>query len=287
MEHYEIIGHKEIKKVLMEGGLIMLVGDVNTGKTTLAHKLFRLGKYYHERVVYLDLDIGQSSTFLPGTMNLNLYKGLRFVRKTYFVGKFSPSGIVEDVIKGVSLFRNYLIDIDAKFVVVDTTGYVKGTEALMLKRMKAEILNPSLIIILGRESKDIVQLFEVFNSLFPGRVFRFTPSSKVRIRDAEERREYREGLLRLYFEKGYVRRCKMNEVIFVPGAFLVSDENLSQTLPGRYVGLLEGMFAMECGLIKEVNRDEIEILTTYRGNLKGIKMKLGDVLEFPYAIFKR
>lgn len=282
MEHYEIIGHKQVNSVLRKGGCIMIVGDVNTGKTTLAHKLFAVASNYHKRIAFLDLDLGQSSTFLPGTLNLSLFKDSGYDKKTYFVGKMSPSGVVEDVLKGVHLFKNYILRVDPKFVVVDTTGYVKGEEALKLKRMKAEILSPSLVIILGWGNEDIVPLFETLNPVLGGRILTFTPSSKVRVRDAEERRKYRESLLRVYFERAYLRKLNINDVSIIWGGYNVEESGFLKSLVGRYTGILGGDgFAVGCGLVKDVVGEEISILTPYDSGFKRLALKIGDPIDLP------
>ena len=83
---------------LLKGRIILVLGSVDTGKTTLvtylANSLVKRGK----RVAIVDADVGQSDIGPPTTIGLGLVespiKKMREAKRLamYFVGAISPEG---------------------------------------------------------------------------------------------------------------------------------------------------------------------------------------------------
>lgn len=139
-------------------GTLVILGDVDAGKTTFARYLFlelsRLGR----RVAYLDGDVGQSTLGLPATMTVALSdqdgtpafppSGRRAV---FFVGAVSPRGHMLPVIVGAHKLQTWAQRQGAQVVVMDTTGMIdQASGGGALKQWKIELLQPTTLFALAR-----------------------------------------------------------------------------------------------------------------------------------------
>jgi polynucleotide 5'-hydroxyl-kinase GRC3/NOL9 len=188
-------------------GTLIIIGDSNTGKSTLARYLFqRLARRGH-RAAYLDLDVGQSSLGLPTTLNLGLAAGIgdgafppRGQEAAFFVGATTPRGHMLPTLVGAHRLQEKAQQWGAEVIVVDTTGLVDQAQGgKALKEWKIELLAPSIVVGLqhGTELEPI---------LWPlrreGRVRELPVSPHVRERSREARVLHRRERLAAYFAQG-------------------------------------------------------------------------------------
>lgn len=269
MEIEEILTDTRVKEVIKNGGRVMVIGDTNTGKTTLCHFLLKSASERGMKKAFLDLDIGQSS-FLPGT--LNAYFEEKGEIAHYFVGSISPSGFIPEVLRGVGRLMEWLLERNADFVVIDTTGYINTPEAISLKGSKIKAISPDLIIVLA--SEDLISVIKEVILQYTRNFILATPSSKVKARGLNERRKYREALFKLYFEGATSRR------IDFPKKQAVSREVFSER---RFIGLIgEDELMLSAGVINSFDGEKLEILTNYLGDLKKMRcIKIGNLLVNP------
>jgi polynucleotide 5'-hydroxyl-kinase GRC3/NOL9 len=79
-------------------GTLLVIGGVDTGKTTFARYLFRELKARNGRVAFLDGDPGQSTLGPPTTLTMaydldeSSIEGTSGMPTRYFIGSISPSG---------------------------------------------------------------------------------------------------------------------------------------------------------------------------------------------------
>jgi len=269
MEIEEILSSSQVREVMKNGGSIMVIGDTNTGKTTLCQFLIKMASGMKRG--FLDFDIGQS-TYLPGTLNAYYEWKEKSESAHYFVGSISPSGVIPEVLRGVFQLKKWLLERDVDFIAIDTTGYINTPEAISLKESKIKILSPDLIIVLAWG--DILPVIKETILTFTKNFLIATPSSKVKARGPEERRRYREALFRLYFENAVIRQLD------VPLHSDGRNENFSK---GRLTGLLDGCgFMLSSGIISSFERGKVEILTPYSQDMTKIKfIKLGNLIVNP------
>src|SRR5262249_12002717 len=137
--------------------LALLLGAVDTGKTSLAtflaNGLLSLGF----RVGVVDADLGQSEIGPPTTIRLG--RGTRTLTRLgdaevvafSFVGSTSPQGHVMATVAATQemAHRGFALGFDR--VVVDTCGLVDCPLGLVLKQRKVEGVDPDLLIALQRE----------------------------------------------------------------------------------------------------------------------------------------
>jgi len=188
-------------------GTLLIIGAPDTGKSTFARYLYRrlCRTNAHRQVAFVDGDIGQASLGPPTTMTLALGEpgDDRFPPGSHvyraFVGAVSPRRhMLPTVVAAHRLVWKAYME-GATTVVFDTTGMINpkhgGGE---LKRAKIELLRPTMIFALQRDS-------ELEHILFPlrhsrrFRVIELPVSQAVKKRGILTRQMYRAERFRRYF----------------------------------------------------------------------------------------
>ncbi len=181
--------------------VVMVVGAVDTGKTTfctyLANTLWEQGK----RVAVVDADLGQSDIGLPTTIGMGFVtRSITHLREiscqaAYFVGSLSPVGHLLPTVTGTKLMVERALALGAEAVIVDTDGLVHGGAGMALKQHTFELLRPTHIVLLQRG-----QELETFRRLWDGvvwtRVLSVPVPEAVTEKTREQRRQYREQRFR-------------------------------------------------------------------------------------------
>jgi polynucleotide 5'-hydroxyl-kinase GRC3/NOL9 len=186
-------------------GLVLVIGAPDTGKSTFARYLYGRLCAYHERVAFIDGDMGQATLGPPTTMTMALGNpgedafpptGLR---SRVFVGHISPRGHMLPTLVGAHRLVQRARDGGASAIVFDTTGLVDPDQGGgALKRAKIDLLHPALVV--GLQRRD-----ELEHLLLPLRRSRGTRAldlpvpRAVRRRSVVERRENRASRYRDYF----------------------------------------------------------------------------------------
>jgi polynucleotide 5'-hydroxyl-kinase GRC3/NOL9 len=180
-EHFPFLAHVEVlpewesaaQRFLALGGVAMVLGAPDTGKSTFSRYLVYRTYLAGEPVALVDLDLGQSHLGPPATLGLGLFPPRRpgddalFPEGLYFIGQTSPVGAILEVTVGCRV----LVDLAARQgvgrVVVNTSGLVQGYAARKLKLSQAELLQPSLIFALQRE-QELAFLLRALGDETPG-----------------------------------------------------------------------------------------------------------------------
>jgi polynucleotide 5'-kinase involved in rRNA processing len=155
-------------------GLLLLVGPVDAGKTTLSRALLARREGF-----LLDLDVGQGS--LPGALSLfQLREGRWVLLRRYLVGALSPRGLEAEVVAGSARLRRLLPE--GAFAVADTDGLLDER----LRLLQAEALLPEEVWVLGDQG-----LYRALAWRQDFRVRLFSPLKEARRKTAEKRRRAR------------------------------------------------------------------------------------------------
>ncbi len=179
----------------------MVVGAVDTGKTTfctfLARTLFERGL----KVAAVDADLGQSDIGLPTTIGMGfLNKPIERLSEVpcltaYFVGSISPIGFLLPTLTGTKLMVEKALALGAEAVVVDTDGLVHGGAGIALKQHTFELLRPTHVILLQRANEP-----SIFQRQWEGvvwtEVIPVPVPSSVSEKTREQRRMFREQKFR-------------------------------------------------------------------------------------------
>jgi len=179
---------------------VMLIGSTDSGKTTLltflANGLLKEGL----RVAVVDGDVGQKGILPPATLSLAFPErpfesiGELEAYAHYFVGTISPAGHIGEMAVGVKRLMDIAVE-KADVVLVDTTGFVTA-QGIEMKRLKAELLRPDLMVFLERagELSHLRRLLSLYGETTVLRV-----SEGARKHSPEERRTLRTEKWRGYF----------------------------------------------------------------------------------------
>jgi polynucleotide 5'-hydroxyl-kinase GRC3/NOL9 len=187
----------------------MVLGGVDSGKTSFCTYLVNKILQEKRKVAVLDGDLGQSDigppctvayTFItkPITDLFNLQ-----AKNAFFVGETSPSGATSKVIEGLASLNKEISTSNPEFVVINTDGWIEGECAVNYKVQLAEEINPNVIFYI--QQKD--ELTPLLNAL--GKFKKVVAESPlaIRQRDTEKRRNLRElGYIK------YLRNAKVQSL---------------------------------------------------------------------------
>ena len=221
-----------------EARLTLLVGGVDTGKTSLATFLANGLLSRGFRVGVVDTDLGQSEIGPPTTIGLGRVTrslerlGDADVAGLSFVGSTSPRGHVGSTIAETARMTERAFALGLERVLVDTCGLVEGPLGRRLKQGKVERLSPDLVICLERQAECEPIVGEYAGKDRP-RILRLTVGAHARRRSALERRRHRKTALESYFAGALPRRFDISRLAFrVAGESLDPADGLERVLVG-------------------------------------------------------
>ena len=226
-----------INKGLLEGGICLILGPTDTGKTTLAASLAGYLCKSHS-VGIVDADVGQSHIGPPATVGWALVESRKvdFSQLIWggisFVGDVSPVGHLLQFTAAVVQCVQQLSG-TAEIIIVDTPGFIFGPAANALWWTAQRILQPGLILAVqrGNEMSGVlaglkftgVQL-ELIN--FP---------LQMPVKSPQERQSYRQSQFDRYFRDACLYDINLNNVA------VQMNQNLDcRNLINRVVALRDG-----------------------------------------------
>lgn len=231
--------------------LIYLLGDVDTGKTTIMHSLVD-GIIGRRKVALLDADVGQSTLGPPLTISLGLLDPdetrMRMVGQAYIPGFRIPRYLNRFLHAERRLVKAARREAD--MCIVDSVGFVEGVGSA-IKLMEIDALNPDLVVALQRE-KELEAVLDGIRA----RALRFPPPKGVRRKTLSERRAHRNRKFVEYFAAGRARRLAIRAELLE--AY-------------RLVALLRGRRFLGFGSLLRAKDDSVELFTPVSGAVDGIE----------------
>jgi len=221
----------------LQRGTCLLLGGVDTGKTTLA---FALAKRAAGRqpVGIIDADVGQSHLGPPTTVgwavidNPQIDLSQLTATGIAFVGDITPVGhllqLTAAIVGGVQQLSN-VTDV----IIVDTPGLIRGSAAAALWWTVHQVLKPALILAVQRsdELSDILAGLRTFGCS----IERIICPGEIPSKSPAERRRYRQSQFDRYFRNSCLYSINVSEVA------VQSSRRLSrESLLSRLVGLRDG-----------------------------------------------
>jgi polynucleotide 5'-hydroxyl-kinase GRC3/NOL9 len=233
--------------VLEEGkGIAILLGAVDTGKSTLAQFLISHLCRRGLKVGLVDADIGQSFLGPPATIGLALFKShpdwevILSTPEIFFVGSTTPEGHFPIHLKGVKRMVDKASSYGPDVILVDTTGFVLGEAGRELKRRKIDLISPRFILALQKDD-ELEPILEQYKENPLYKIHHLPLSEQVRPKPVEERRTNRTNKFRDYFKYSAVQELAIEgvqiegEVLDPDGAPLPLDWALKMN--GLLIGL--------------------------------------------------
>ncbi|MGQ9760080.1 MAG: Clp1/GlmU family protein [Candidatus Methanomethylicaceae archaeon] len=184
----------------------LIIGDVDSGKTTFAAYLSNIALENGIKVAVVDADPGQAEISLPTTIGYGFLKsGITSMdqiplESAFFIGSTSPADAPMRVIVGTcKLMEKALLD-GTELIVINTCGWIYGKKAREYKTSLIQAVDPAFLITIQRGSEAEL-LIRVWEPIMASRILRITTSPASRVRSREERKERRENAYRKYFSK--------------------------------------------------------------------------------------
>ena len=171
--HSRVTDHLQLATDIAEqGGVVMLIGAPDTGKSTLAREILRQAVTAGKITAYVDADAGQSTVGPPGCVGLAWIKSeadlanLTEADSLRFVGSTNPSRLVLQMVLATAALVAEARS-EADLVIIDTTGTISGVVGQTLKYHKVETCLPDLVVGLqrGSELEPIIGMLQRFFSV--------------------------------------------------------------------------------------------------------------------------
>lgn len=192
-----------IESIVAEPGVVLVIGAVDTGKTTFCLQLANAGVRAGLVTAVVDSDVGQSEIGPPGTIGMAiLQEPVELLRdlspkRIYFVGYTSPVNHQTEVVAGVKRMTEEALARGAQLVVVDTSGLVRGAIGRNLKMSKVQALIPRHIAGI-RKGNELDPLIAEYSKLDKIKVYS-VPSSPLARRKPQDYRSRRRRAM--FFEE--------------------------------------------------------------------------------------
>lgn len=232
-----------VDRIAESGGVVVLVGGIDSGKTTLGRAIAAAGARAGRSVAFLDADLGQKTVGPPACVGLRMVRDGDLLEpgegtqpdELSFVGSTSPQGQLLPLVVGTGLLQSRAKELGADLVVVDTSGLVSGVYGQILKFHKIELLRPHVVIGLAR-GEELDPLLGIVRRFFPTDVVTLQVHPDVRSTSVEERAKRREEAMRAYFGESQ-QRWKVKPTVFMPALPALFDH---AQLDRLLVGMSDG-----------------------------------------------
>ncbi len=189
---------------------VMVMGDVDSGKTSFCTYLLNQGLKKGWKEAIIDGDLGQSDIGPPSTIGFShITAPVKDpfeieAENAYFVGVTSPSGAVNRVIDGLTAMKNEALESGVEFLVINTDGWINGEDATEYKLQLTRNLDPDVVV--GIQQGE--ELASILTTLKKTKVLKVDSSQAVRRRDREKRK-----ILRELGYKKYLRGAKVQSFL--------------------------------------------------------------------------
>lgn len=210
---------EELLKIQTKPVTAIVLGTVDSGKTSFCTYLINRLLNMKKKVAVLDGDLGQSDIGPPCTI------AYAFVTKpitdlfnleaknAFFIGITSPNTAIDKSIEGLTSLKQEILGNDLDFVVINTDGWTEGEEAANYKIQLVEALNPNIVFCI--QQKD--ELTPVINAIKDFTAVVVDSPSTIKQRSREKRRNLR--------ELGYIKYLRNAKVQSIPLNWLKIEEN--------------------------------------------------------------
>ena len=281
MERMEIPPSWESLTLSTLGGVILVVGATDTGKTTFARYLYRRLADHHNRLAFVDGDVGQATLGPPATMTVALGdadddrfppSGPRF---RTFVGDISPTGHMLPAVVGAHKLVEKAREAGTSAIVFDTTGLVNPSDGgRALKLALVDLLRPRIVVGLQR-GRELEHLLVPLRRSQRTRVIDLEVVEAVARRARDQRRAHRAERYRRAFEGAKALNLSWSERAVIP----------SPSFPKHRLVALEDAegFVLELGIVtdRDPSRSMVELLTPLSCADDVDAIHLGDVTVDP------
>lgn len=265
--------HQELAQDLIASESVMLIGALDTGKTTMARRLVDEALNLGRSVGLVDADIGNSSVGPPACVAMRVIRSRQDLAAgwdrpdaLHFVGGVSPERLVLQHVIATAASVEQARKI-ADLIVIDTSPMIAGVVGETLKYHKMELCRPEAVVALqrGGELEPVVGMLRRF---FGANVITAPVEADVSPSSPDERMGRRAERLAAAF-RGPLERWRVRPTVFAPTLPTGLD-------PVRLDGLLVGVHDTD-GRCQGLGRLEVEdgtlrVLTNRGEGMQGLRL---------------
>lgn len=266
-----------INDIIDTGDTIILIGGIDTGKTTLCTRIADMAFERKLKTAVVDSDVGQSEIGPPTTIGMGFVslhiKRLHDIHPDYlyFIGQTTPVGKLRDMAKGTAKLVNKAKKLGALLILVDTTGFVSGPMAKAHKIAKISAVKPKQVIAIHKNN-ELDHIVEEISEDILVRCIRV--SEMVLPKTTIYRRQNRKEMYSGYFQNA--------GVVQLPIEKFKSRIRDIETLKNLVVGLIDSKgFALGIGTISTIEENYIGILTPVKYTGKIWEVQPGHIKILP------
>jgi len=204
---------------------VMVMGDVDSGKTSFCVYLANKALKRKLKVTVIDGDLGQSDVGPPSTIGFCHIKApVRDLfeleaENAYFVGVTSPSSVISKVITKLTSLKSTILETKVDFLILNTDGWVDGEDAIRYKIELAKRVTPEVVVGIQREN----EMAPILSALKDMKTVTVDSPLVTRKRDREKRKILRQLSYKKYLKGAKVQSFPLNW-INVEGALLTSGK---------------------------------------------------------------
>ncbi|MEM2049648.1 MAG: Clp1/GlmU family protein [Thermoproteota archaeon] len=213
------------KTAAEEKGVVMVVGEADSGKTSLATFLVNYYLNFQAEIGIVDSDPGQNDLGVPGTVSGGVVnKGLSDLSQVKpevmeFVGFTAPESGVEELKEAVATVLRRLREKGVGKIVLNTDGWA-DSKGLSFKAELTRTVKPSFVLSLLDGEKTLAFTMAVDPST---RMIRVEKSRYVKRRNRLHRRTLRTLNYRRHFARPRLVKKPLSENIFLNHPFLKGE----------------------------------------------------------------
>jgi len=274
----------------------LVMGAVDSGKTSLCTFLANNALRAKRTVGVIDADLGQSDIGPPTTVGLAyIHKPIRDLfyakaEEVHFIGLTSPGGAESRVVTCINDFKKRAFQEAKDFLVINTDGWVEGEDAVQYKVMLVEKVVPSIVV--GIEGEK--ELSPILSRLSKPSALTIETSTAVKKRDRDQRKALRELGYKKHLRNSKVEAfplswIKIEGIHSSPSLFLTNERlrKIEEALGVRTVFCEETVEAILVFLkrnqsvdfeklykAKEVFKKKVEVM--HQGDERGLLVGLHD-----------
>jgi len=210
-------GWEPARALARAGGTLLLIGDTDSGKSTLAAILARDAFAAGRKVTVVDADVGQSSIGPPTCVGAGRVTrpiaSLSEVpaQRIDFVGSPSPVGHLLGAATSTMVMAQWARADGAETILVDTTGLISGPVARALKGAKIRLLDPDAVVAV-QSDREAEHLLTPYRTRERPRLLRLAPSPRAAARSRTQRNAHRQRQFAGYFSAGRVHVLDWKQV---------------------------------------------------------------------------
>jgi polynucleotide 5'-kinase involved in rRNA processing len=265
--------HELLAEHLADASVVMLLGALDTGKTTMARRIAQYAAEQGRIVGMVDADVDNSTIGPPTCVGLRLVRDLSDLDHMsaadalHFVGTLSPSRLVLQQVIATASMVERAKEGGAHLVIIDTTATVSGVAGETLKYHKMELCRPERVVALQRGS-EMEPIVGMLNRFFSIEVEVLPAEPEVTVRSPDERAARRaEGLAAAF--AGPLERWRVRPTVFAPTLPTGLDlERLDQLLVGVHDG---SGHCLGLGRL-EYEDGTVLVLTNVGEGMKGLRL---------------